>query len=89
MGVYDMVERQQIKMTPDPSMHNYILGDEIDIPDGCYLTYEGAFIVTKGKIVGVAESIYDKWGSPLELRNILDPSNPVVVAMKEVEAKFK
>jgi hypothetical protein len=83
MGLYDTVGKNyiQIKSTPDCSLTHYKVGDEIDLPDGLHIGYEGWFIVSHGKIMRTGTDIYDKWGNPLITTEIL-LGNPVAEAIK-------
>lgn len=86
----------QIKATPEPVGKNYEIGDPIPLPDGAYLGYEGAFVVQDSRVLWVTAHVYggkgvlieaavfDKWGGPVSLRQILDPSNPVAQTVGEI-----
>lgn len=85
MGVYDYVLGMQVKATPDPCMRNYEVGDKIPLDDGAYLTFEGVFIVAGGKVVAGTSIIFNKWGGPVVLYDLLNPSNPVSQAIKQLK----
>jgi len=89
MGVYDMVNGIQVKATADPCMHNYKVGEHIDLADGAYLCFEGVFIVHEGRIVGSSEHAFDKWGNTIKLYDLLNPNNPVRQAIQNLEGELK
>lgn len=86
MGVFDEVEGIQIKLL-DCSMNEYKVGDKIDLDDGCYIGYEGAFIVKEKTIMGVAYALYTKWGDKVKAEDILDSKSPIVRYLKKREKK--
>ena len=68
MGMYDTVGTSCIKIKSVPEGNNltqYMLGDEIDLPDGVHVGHEGWFVVTGGIIFKTGTHIYDKWGRKL------------------------
>ena len=77
MGIYDEVERQQIKSTPDPGMVSYREGDTIPLPDGIHITLEGAFAVRDGWVLYATKHIYSKWGDVLKASDLLDSYHPL------------
>ena len=83
MGMYVFVGLIQIKATTNPTMKVYRIGQNIDLTDGCYIGYEGAFIVSNNTIVAIAEDIYDKWGGLLSAKNLIGNNNPVSIAIDE------
>jgi len=87
MGVMDFIgdERIQIKSTPNPEMKCYMDGDNIDLPDGLHISYEGWFVVRDKKIVQIGKEVYDKWGGELNLERIIDPNNPIIHHLKAIE----
>jgi len=86
MGVYDTVgeENIQIKCTLDPEMVHYDIGNSITLADGLYIGYEGWFVVKKQKVKMTGKKVFDKWGNRLKHIDIINPSNPVVQAIKGV-----
>lgn len=90
MGLYDTVIHFskkiyiQIKST-ECIMKGYEIGDQIPLPDGVHIGYEGAFVVDDGKVLGIYEEIYDKWGGPLDASEIISPANPVGIAIKNID----
>ena len=88
MGCYDIVGNIQIKCT-DCSMHDYKLGDGIELSNGIYIGYEGAFVVIKNKIVFITESVFDKWGNRLDCGDIIREKNPIMGVLKTFMVKGK
>lgn len=81
MGLFDTVAGQQVKLV-DGSYDCYKVGDAVPYADGCYITYEGSFIVSRGKVVGAARKLYSKWGGEIQPGDILDPGNPIAIAIR-------
>lgn len=89
MGIYDYVMGMQVKATPDPSMHNYKIGDEIPLPNGAYLCFEGVFIVKQGKVAASSELTFDKWGGQVNMYDLLNAKNPVTQALHQLDKNLK
>lgn len=85
MGIYDYVLGMQFKGTLDPRMHNYVIGEQIDVADGAYICFEGVFIVKEGRIIAGSETVFDKWGGPVNCYEVLNPSNPVSLAIDHLD----
>ena len=85
MGTPDYVgnDHLQIKSTPDPKMNHYSIGDKIEIPNGLHLTHEGWFVVHGGKVFITGLEIWDKWGNELDPCAIIEPNNPIGLALKD------
>ena len=93
MGVYDYVAKGdtilQIKCAEN-YLKCYQLGENINIPDGLYLAYEGAFVVDNGMITAIIDEkdIYNKWGGKIDnLEEILDRYNIIATYSNSYEAK--
>lgn len=82
MGVYDIVGGIQIKCTKNPKMKTYGLGSEIDLPDGCYIGYEGFFLIRSKKVIFIGLDIFDKWGNLINKAEILDKNNEIAKQVK-------
>lgn len=90
MGSFDTVNGvMQIKCTEEPTLTNYNLGDEIPLTDGAYITYEGCFVVSKGKVSATSSVIRDKWGMYLDPKEILDRNSPVVQQIETFKKRVK
>ena len=85
MSVYDLVGEgdaaQQIKCTPEPGLHHYVVGAAIPLADGCYITHEGCFIVTDGIVAALARNLFTKWGDMLLCKDVLGPHDQVARAI--------
>ena len=55
--MYDLVQGIQTKATPKPFGVEYVVGDEIELADGCYIGREGAFFV-KDKVILTAPVLF-------------------------------
>ena len=73
MGMYDTYGKLslQLKVSDDVSLHQYNLGDKVDIPDGVYIGYEGAIAIQKGKFAAESTHIFDKWGGEIQISDLL------------------
>ena len=86
MGTYDMVIDKekgieiQIKLL-DCGLNEYTTGDEIELPDGCYVGYEGYFVVKDRRIIFIDNHLYDKYGNEIDTEEIIENVNPVAVAL--------
>ncbi len=97
MGVYDYVGGMQVKATPNPEMKRYSLGNVIPLLDGLYLCPDGAFAVSGSVIVYINENeyskgkllkpaaVFDKWGNPVSLSELIGRNNPVFQAMQQLQ----
>jgi len=90
MGLYDTVVDKtkniyiQVKST-ECEMKDYGVGDEIPLPDGIHIGYEGAFVVDHGKILGIYKDIYNKWGGQMSSGDIVTVHNPISIAIKNID----
>lgn len=82
MGIYDEYGSCQLKIG-DVSMRVYEEGDEVPIPDGVYIDYGGAVVIIDGIFVKEFETILDKYGGVLNIKEIIDQRNPVALAVKD------
>lgn len=71
MGVFDTYGITQLKVG-DCNFNQYNIGDKVEIPDGVYISYDGAVVVNDGVFICFFERLFDKWGNPLSIENILD-----------------
>ncbi len=90
MGLYDTVVDKtkniyiQVKST-ECIMMNYEVGDQIPLEDGVHVGHEGVFTVKDGKVSAVYKQIIDKWGGTISPQEILEPHNPVGIAIKNID----
>lgn len=86
MGLYNTYGSScQLKVGNDLQCKHFNVGDEVDIPDGVYIAFEGAVVILNGKLAAVFSSITDKWGSKLDCRDIIDDRNPIKQALLELK----
>jgi len=95
MGVYDMIIDKekginiQIKSIIC-EMKCYNLGDDIKLPNGCHLGYEGYFIVEDGKIIYIGTEMWDKWGDNFDwVAQKLSENNPIRKIMNTIKSENK
>jgi len=92
MGVYDIFEGDeltvQVKMTNDgESMPHYKVGDSIKLHDCVIIGYEGFVVIKDNTVILVDTNIYDKWGNPLECKDIIEEGN-VIAQMLHTKDKI-
>jgi len=87
MGAYDIIGKTNIQIKLDTPCIGlvYNIGDEIPIPDGLYIGYEGYFIVENSIIIYEGKEIFNKWGESLNFRDILDPGNHVCKCIDKID----
>jgi len=61
----------QIKVGERDKLH-YTPGNDIDIPDGIYVCYEGLIVIHNGIFVCEMDNLYTKWGDILDKYEILE-----------------
>jgi len=85
MSIYDTVTKKQIqiKCTPEPCLHHYLVGDLIPLEDGLYLGNEGWFSVKKGRVKDYRDKVFTKWGDEITLIEILGPHNIIEKVLKK------
>jgi hypothetical protein len=94
MGLYDEVicrnefTRIQIKSTAR-QMNVYRIGDEISLPDGVHIGFEGVFVVADSKVFAVYDQLHDKWGGIIWPREVVELRNPVKQAIAKIENEHK
>jgi hypothetical protein len=66
MGMYDEYDGQQMKIGDDLTCHNFEIGDEVTIPDGAYLTWEGVVVIHDGRLVCTFPTLTTKWGDAVQ-----------------------
>lgn len=82
MGCYNTYDGVQLKVAEDLMLINYKIGDEVDIPDGVYVGYEGIVVIIDGKLVKVFTELYDKYGGTFDLEKIIpNPLNEILEDM--------
>ena len=73
MGIYDTYWSKdgmysvQLKVGPNLSLHNFDIGDKVDIEDGVYVSFEGVVVIVNNKLAAVFGHLHDKIGTPLKL----------------------
>ena len=80
MGVYDCYGKHGIQMKIGPcELKQYNEGDKVDILDGIYVANEGIVVIHNGKLLATYETLYDKYGSVLEIKDIWkNPMNQII-----------
>lgn len=76
MGVYDCYGNCQLKVGPC-ELDNYDVGDKVPISDGIYIDYGGAIVIKDGIFVAEFERLTDKYGGPIEIKEIVEERNPI------------
>lgn len=89
MGVYNTYGELegQLKIGDDLRLHHYSLGDEVDIPDGVYVTYVNVIVIVEGVFVAEFKALITKWGGFRDPEDIIDPVNPLNVYIDQVVEK--
>lgn len=66
MGIYNTVGEIGIQYYAGNTLlaHHYV-GDEIDLEDGLYISYEGWFVVILGCVSAEGTLIFDKYGTDI------------------------
>lgn len=83
MGVYDEYAGIQLKVGPCV-LAQYVIGDEVEIPDGVYAGHEGLVVIVDGVFVAEFEHLTTKWGDIVDMPSLLDSYSPILQALKEV-----
>jgi hypothetical protein len=86
MGVYNTYAGCQIKVSDDLSLKEFKIGDNVDIPDGIYISLDGVVVVKNNILVAANERIFDKWGNEIDQQKIISvikQNNPVKQALDE------
>ena len=70
MGMFDTYTGNlslQLK-AGDPSLMNYKVGDEVEIPDGVYVAsgYDGLVVIHQGKLIATHHSLYTTYGTTIK-----------------------
>lgn len=86
MGLYDNYGDCQIKAGAC-LYDNYQIGDKAELWDGVYVAYEGVVVIKDGIFVAKFPQLFDKWGGMINLRDVLDPANPVAQGLGELTEK--
>lgn len=89
MGVYNSYGNLggQLKIGDDLCLHHYDIGDEVDIPDGVYVTYANIIVIIESMFVAEFETLTTKWGNPIDPEDIINPRNPLNVHIDRVVEK--
>lgn len=63
MGIYDIYGKEGAQLKVGPCVqHCYNVGDNVPLPDGVYLAWEGVVVVVEGKLAATFDHLWDKWG---------------------------
>lgn len=89
MGVYDEVGDRgiQIKCIDGPMLNQYGIGDDIPLPDGLFIGFEGWFVVKDGKVLCEGSDIYNKWGGELSPDKIISGDNPIAKLLADLRVE--
>src|SRR5574343_178470 len=91
MGMYDTFCHKKLAVQIKAggcTLHDYHVGDtDHGLPDGVYVAREGVVTIMKGKVVGITEKLYTKWGGELDKGKVLEPQDPIVTTMNETYKK--
>ena len=93
MGVYDIYAGEiqlKVNLLYD-NMRNFEKGDNVPLNDGIYLGYEGIVVVRHETFADYfpTDSLFDKYGDRVDVKEILDAVSPTVQAVKEAIEKEK
>ena len=81
MGIYDTYGAgHQVKI--NGTFSYYEIGENCPLPDGIYITREGAIVVIGGKFIAEFEYVCDKWGNPLDSTLLLRDTDEISNALK-------
>jgi hypothetical protein len=69
---YDVYGENGCQIKVDAHSMCYVPGQEVHIPDGVYVCYEGLVVVHEGVFVCELDNLYTKWGDKLNLGVLLD-----------------
>jgi len=64
MKIYDTYAGVQVKIGTC-EMNCYEIGDDVPLPDGVYVGYEGFFVVHNNKLLCLHSQITTKWGEKI------------------------
>ena len=86
MGVYNTYGNKvqaQLKVADELCLRHFNIGEEVDIPDGLYIDYGGIIVVKDHVLVDefCPPEVFDKWGGRVDLIRLLEPLNPLTVAI--------
>jgi len=91
MGVYDDYGNAnfwvQLKVGPC-ELHEYRVGDAVDITDGVYLDHAGVVVVLEGRLAAVFSHLWSKWGDVIDPASVIGAMNPVAQAVKMLEEQM-
>ena len=66
MGVFDSYgERGGQLKVGDVYLRHFNVGDEVNIPDGVYLTYVNVIVIHNGVFIAEFETLTSKWGESI------------------------
>jgi hypothetical protein len=91
MGIYNTFGKTAIQLkVGECFLTHYKVGDKIKIPDGIYIAYEGVVIIKISKIIAAYEpDLFDKWGNPIDIDELLNNKSPLINALKSINPHFK
>lgn len=78
MGVFNTFGENEIQIKlGDCELKHYNIGDEVDIPDGIYVGWEGIVVIHEGKFLKDYACVFSKWGDPIISKNIISNINSI------------
>jgi hypothetical protein len=90
VGTYDTYEDIQIKAgSVYDDMRHFKIGDHVPIADGIYIGYGGAIVIMNGIFLDIVETVYDKYGAPIDLTELVNARNPLAMAVEETIAELE
>lgn len=67
MGTYDSYGPKKVQLKRGPCcLHQYDIGDEVEVPDGVYIGDSGIVVTKDHKLIEVYEEIKDLHGVPMK-----------------------
>lgn len=78
MGMFDVYGETQLKVG-EPKLRDFKIGDEVPIPDGVYLGWEGVVVVLGRKFVAEFPTIVNTYGDAMPIQQFLRRPDPMVV----------
>ena len=85
MGLYNTYEDVALKVGSNLHLANFKIGDQVDIPDGVYVGFEGIVVITEGVFVAKFKHFIDKWGIAFTVD--IRQRNPVAQAIEDIAQK--
>lgn len=86
MGMYNTYGNVQLKVGDELTLSEFGVGDEVDIPDGVYVGYEGVVVIIDGKLAKVFPTLLNKYGGEYNIEEIIP--NPLKDIVEEVKKRL-